>query len=138
MKNRAFIWPMNLKGQVSALDKITIKGLKLFAYHGVNPEEKENGQPFILDIDYYLNMARACYNDCLDDTVSYAKVVKAVRKTFTAEKYDLIERAAQAVSDEILEQFPEIFRVDITLKKPQAPVSAEFDYMAVSISRERD
>jgi dihydroneopterin aldolase len=119
------------------MDKITIKNLKLFAYHGVNHEEKENGQTFYLDIDYYVNIAKACYNDSLEDTVSYAKVVKVVRKAFTQEKYDLIERASQVVADPILDNFEEIFRVDITLKKPEAPVSADFDYMAVSISRER-
>ncbi len=119
------------------MDKITIKNLKLFAYHGVNPEEKENGQNFVLDIDYYLNITRACYNDELDDTVSYAKVVKVVRSAFLQEKYDLIERAAQVVADAVLDSFEQITRVDITLKKPEAPVSAEFDYMAVSISRER-
>lgn len=119
------------------MDKITIKNLRLFAYHGVNPEEKENGQDFYLDIDYYVNITRACYNDCLDDTVSYAKVVKAVRRAFTAEKYDLIERAAQAVADAIFDEFEPIFKVEITLKKPHAPVSADFDYMAVSIVRER-
>ena len=32
------------------MDKILIKVLKIFAYHGVNPEEKENGQDFIFDI----------------------------------------------------------------------------------------
>lgn len=119
------------------MDKITIKNLKLFAYHGVNPEEKENGQTFFLDIDYYLNMTKACHNDDLEDTVSYAKVVKVVRKVFCEQSYDLIERASQVVADAILDSFSEISRVDITLKKPEAPVSAEFDYMAVSISRER-
>lgn len=119
------------------MDKITIKNLRLFAYHGVNPEEKENGQDFYLDIDYYVNITRACYNDCLDDTVSYAKVVKAVRRAFTAQKYDLIERAAQVVADAIFDEFEQIFKVEITLKKPHAPVSADFDYMAVSIVRER-
>ncbi len=119
------------------MDKITIKNLKLFAYHGVNPEEKENGQNFYLDIDYYVNIAKACHNDKIEDTVSYAKVVKTARAAFTAEKYDLIERAAQVVADSILDGFDEIFRVDIILKKPEAPVKADFDYMAVSISRER-
>ena len=32
------------------MDKIMIRGLRVFAYHGVNPEEKEKGQPFELDI----------------------------------------------------------------------------------------
>lgn len=27
-----------------AMDKIIVNGLKLYAYHGVNPEEKEDGQ----------------------------------------------------------------------------------------------
>lgn len=119
------------------MDKISIKGLKLFAYHGVNPEEKENGQNFVIDLDYYVNIARACQMDTLDDTVSYAKVVKTVRRVFTAEKYDLIEKAAQVIADAVLDEFEDIFKVEITLKKPEAPISAEFDYVAVSITRER-
>ena len=119
------------------MDKISIKGLKLFAYHGVNPEEKENGQNFVIDLDYYVNIARACQLDTLDDTVSYAKVVKTIRRVFTAEKYDLIERAAQVIADAVLDEFDDIFKVEVTLKKPEAPISAEFDYVAVSIMRER-
>lgn len=119
------------------MDKISIKGLKLFAYHGVNPEEKENGQNFVIDLDYYVNIARACQMDTLDDTVSYAKVVKTIRRVFTAEKYDLIERAAQVIADAVLDEFDDIFKVEVTLKKPEAPISAEFDYVAVSITRER-
>ena len=119
------------------MDKISIKGLKLFAYHGVNPEEKENGQNFVIDLDYYVNIARACQMDTLDDTVSYAKVVQTIRRVFTAEKYDLIERAAQVIADAVLDEFEDIFKVEITLKKPEAPISAEFDYVAVSIMRER-
>ncbi len=119
------------------MDKILIKGLKLFAYHGVNPEEKENGQDFIFDIALSVNMNRAFQSDNVEDTVSYAKVVKTVRRVFTAEKYDLIERCAYVVSNAILEEYPDIFAVELTLKKPQAPVSAEFEYMGVHISRSR-
>ena len=119
------------------MDKISIKGLRLFAYHGVNPEEKENGQTFVIDMDYYVNIARACQMDSIDDTVSYARVVKVIRKAFCENKYDLIEKAAQVVADAVLEEFPDIFKVDITLKKPEAPIKADFDYVAVTISRER-
>ena len=56
---------------------------------------------------------------------------------FTAEKYDLIERAAQVIADAVLDEFDDIFKVEVTLKKPEAPISAEFDYVAVSIMRER-
>ena len=39
-----------------AMDKIIVNGLKLYAYHGVNPEEKEDGQLFILDITAFLSL----------------------------------------------------------------------------------
>lgn len=119
------------------MDKITIKNLKLFAFHGVNPEEKENGQNFYIDVDYYVNISRACKSDDINDTVSYAEVVKVIRAAFTKEKYNLIEKAAQEVADAIFESFEAISRVEITLKKPEAPVNADFDYMAVTITRER-
>ena len=41
------------------MEKIIIKGLKLFAYHGVNPEEKMDGQNFVLDITALLNADKA-------------------------------------------------------------------------------
>ena len=119
------------------MDKILIRDLKLFAYHGVNPEEKRDGQNFCFDIDLSVNMTKACYSDDVNDTVSYAKVIKTVRRVFTAEKYDLLEKAAQITADAILEEYPEVFTVDITLKKPEAPVKADFSWVGVSISRGR-
>mgnify|MGYP002624076647 CR=1 FL=1 len=119
------------------MDKITIKSLTLYAYHGVNPEEKENGQKFILDVTYYLDLSAACQSDNLDDTVSYAQVVKIIRKVFCEQSYDLIERAAQVVCDALFEAFDKIEKIEITLQKPDAPVRAEFDYMAVTLQRER-
>lgn len=119
------------------MDRIIIKGLKLYAFHGVNPEEKENGQDFILDISAYLPLAEAGKTDDLEDTVSYAKIIKLTRAVFTAEKYDLIEAAARKVACEILKSFDMIESITVTLKKPDAPVKADFDYVAVEISLSR-
>ena len=65
------------------MDTIHIKGLRLFAYHGVNPEEKRDGQTFLLDIQLHADLSQARHSDRLDDTVNYAAVVKAVRAAFT-------------------------------------------------------
>ena len=119
------------------MDTIHIQGLKLYAYHGVNPEEKRDGQPFILDISLGADLSRARRSDQLGDTVNYAAVVKAVRAAFTKTSYDLIERAAQAVCDTVLEGFPPVEEVRVLLKKPQAPVKAEFDCMAVEVTQRR-
>lgn len=119
------------------MDKIIIKGLELFAYHGVNPEEKENGQRFILDITLTADISAAGKTDRLEDTVSYAKVIKTARAVFTAEKNDLLERAAQRTADAILLEYDKIQGVKILLKKPDAPISADFKYVAVEIERNR-
>ena len=54
------------------METIRIKGLEIFAYHGVNPEEKENGQKFILDIAMQADISRAAQTDDLNETVNYA------------------------------------------------------------------
>lgn len=119
------------------MDKILIRDLKLFAYHGVNPEEKENGQNFYFDVDLFVNITKACHSDDVNDTVSYAQVIKTIRRVFTAEKYDLLEKASQITADAILSEYPDVSRVIIRLKKPEAPMKADFGYVGVEIDRER-
>ena len=115
------------------MDKIIIDSLRLFAYHGVNPEEQEDGQFFILDIEADIPLSKAGESDDLNDTVSYAQMIKCARRVFSSQKDKLIERAADA----LLEEFPPIEGVRVTCKKPDAPMKADFGFAAVSIYRER-
>lgn len=119
------------------MDKILVRNLKIFAYHGVNPEEKEDGQNFVLDIDAYVDISVPCQTDNVDDTVSYAKIIKETVKIFTCQKDDLLERAAQRVAYGLFESFDKIQSLRILLKKPEAPIKADFEYVAVEIYRER-
>ncbi len=120
------------------MEKIIVKGLRLKAYHGVNPEEKINGQMFELDITALIDAKNANASDELDDTVSYAKIIKTARAAFTAESYNLIEYVANKVGMEIMKAYPKLKSVTVLLKKPEAPINADFDYVAVeeTITRE--
>ena len=120
------------------MEKIIIKGLKLFAYHGVNPEEKVDGQNFVLDITASLNADIAKASDNVDDTVSYAKNIKTARAVFTERSYDLIEVAANKVGVEIMKQYPRLQQVTVLLMKPEAPIKADFEYVAVEETITRD
>ncbi len=119
------------------MDKIIIKGLRIKAYHGVNPEEKENGQMFELDISALLDAKSARLSDNLDDTVSYAKMLKKAVAVFTAEKYDLLECAGDKVAEALLESFPKLQSVTVLVKKPEAPIKADFDYVALELTLTR-
>lgn len=120
------------------MDKILVKGLEIFAYHGVNPEEKIEGQKFILDITADVDLSKPCITDNVDDTVSYAKIIKEAARIFTSQKDDLLERASRRVAEGLLQAFDKIESVTILLKKPDAPIKADFDYVAVEITLGRN
>ena len=120
------------------MDKIIVKDLKLFCYHGVNPEEKIDGQNFVFDIEADVDLSNPCISDDVKDTVSYAEIIKTVRKVAQSEKNDLLERVAQRVADELFANFSMIQALKILLKKPEAPIKADFSYVAVEIVRTRE
>ena len=122
---------------LAALCLVARHGITIFAYHGVNPEEKVDGQNFIFDIDAVVDLRLPCRSDNVDDTVSYAKIIKETVKIFTAQKDDLLERAAERVAQGLFERFEKIQSLRILLKKPEAPIKADFDYVGVEIFRDR-
>lgn len=120
------------------MDKIIIKGLKIYAFHGVNKEEKDQGQNFIVDAVLYVDLSKAGNTDKVSDTVSYAKVTKTIIKTVNEKSYDLLEKVATRIIQQIFNEFLSVKKVDVTVKKPEAPINANFDYMAVNICKDRN
>lgn len=119
-------------------DNITIKNLKIYANHGVLPEEKRQGQTFYLDVALFADLSKPCYSDNVADTINYDEVCDCACRIMTENTYDLIERAAQAVCDGILSEFPLVEKIELTLKKPDAPVKCDIEYAAVKICRKRE
>jgi len=120
------------------MDKIIIDSLKIFAHHGVNPEETAMGQWFVLDIEAWADLSDACLTDELDDTVSYADIIKTVRKAMTEKNCKLLEHAAQRTVDAIFESYGRIRHIRLRLRKPDAPIKADFGFVAVEIERDRN
>ena len=119
------------------MDRIYIKGLDVFAYHGVMPKEKRDGQRFVLDITLDCDLLKAGQTDRLEDTVDYTAVMDAAVQAMTESSYDLIERAASRTAEAILRAEEKVERVTLCLRKPEAPIDKIFDYVAVEITRER-
>ena len=119
------------------MDRIYIKGLDVFAYHGVMPKEKRDGQRFVLDITLDCDLSKAGRTDRLEDTVDYTAVMDAAVQAMTENSYDLIERAASRTAEAILRAEEKVERLTLCLRKPEAPIDKIFDYVAVEITRER-
>jgi 7,8-dihydroneopterin aldolase/epimerase/oxygenase len=116
---------------------IFVNGLVLHAYHGVMPHEAKVGQPFVLDLMLDIDLSEASCTDTLKHTVSYEQLVKTASDAFGARRYRLVEAAAGAVADAVLDRYPLVKSVRVTVRKPQAPIAATFDDVGVIITRAR-
>ena len=116
-------------------DKIKIDHLEIYAYHGVFPEEKKEGQTFYLDAELFLDLHEAGETDDLTKTVHYGEVCELMKETFEKQSYDLIERAAEVVIQKVLLTYPLIRKMILQVNKPDAPIPIPFQNVSVSLER---
>ena len=54
------------------------------------------------------------------------------------DKYDLIERVAYRIIEQVFEEYEALNVITVRVRKPEAPISAEFSYVAVELTRTRE
>jgi len=118
-------------------DVVFVSGLALHAYHGVMQHEAKVGQTFRLDLALDIDLTAASRSDKLAHTVGYDQVVEVASRAFCARRHRLVEAAAGAVADAVLERFAEVTGVRVTVHKPHAPIAATFADVGVTIVRAR-
>ena len=119
-------------------DKIILKGMQFFGYHGVLDEERRLGQRFEVDLELVLDLQPAGQRDELALSISYADVFKSVEDVVIGKPFRLLEALAESISQRVLEQYTSVEEVLVRVKKPGAPIQGNFTYMAVEITRGRD
>jgi len=118
------------------LDRITLTGITGYGYHGVFPEEREQGQPFLVDLSCELDLSGAAANDDLRRTIDYGQLAQAVVGDVERDPLNLIEALAERIARTCL-GYPAVQRVAVTVHKPQAPIPVPFADVAVSLTRSR-
>jgi dihydroneopterin aldolase len=116
-------------------DKISLKGIWGFGYHGVFEHEAKNGQDFFVDLDISLDLSKPSKSDDLAETIDYGALADLVVEEITGERVKLIERLAGRIADRIKSGHPEITSITVTVHKPKAPVSAQTSDISVTITR---
>lgn len=117
-------------------DRIAVKGLEVFAHHGVLDHEKAEGQLFSVDVELEVDLAFAGATDDLADTVDYGALAEKIHARVAGEQWNLIETVAHRVADLVLED-RRVTGVTVTIHKPQAPISVPFRDVAVTVHRAR-
>ncbi|AYJ33623.1 dihydroneopterin aldolase [Corynebacterium xerosis] len=128
-------------------DRIALTGLKVRGNHGVFDHEKRDGQDFSCDITLWLDFGAAAASDDLADTVDYGAVAQIAHDVIAGPARDLIETVAVEIAEKLLaadgaaaaaaSRPPLLHAVEVTIHKPQAPISLEFGDVAVTARRSR-
>ena len=83
---------------------------------GSTQKKNKKDQLFVLDITLYADLKRPGRTDHLEDTINYSKATKCVAKVMEEGPYDLIERVAARVAQQLLEEFSLVEQVTVLLK----------------------
>jgi dihydroneopterin aldolase len=116
------------------LDRISIAGLRVRGYHGVLPEERANGQDFVVDALLWLDAAAAAASDDLSLTADYAAIAGRLADIVAGPPVALIETLADRLAAACLAD-PVVREAEVTVHKPQAPVAADVADISVTIRR---
>ncbi|MEX2292117.1 MAG: dihydroneopterin aldolase [Mycobacteriales bacterium] len=115
-------------------DAIRLTGLRVRGFHGVLPEERRNGQDFLVDVVLHLDLSAAARSDDLADTVHYGALAERLAAVVAGEPVALIETLAQRLADVCLADRL-VQRAEVTVHKPSAPVPLELANVSVTVVR---
>lgn len=118
-------------------DVIRLVGVRARGHHGVFDHERADGQDFVVDVAVELDARSAADGDDLGRTVHYGVLAEEVVAAVEQDPVDLIETLAERIARVVLAHDAAI-AAEVTVHKPQAPITVPFDDVSITIRRSRD
>ncbi|MDE6157047.1 MAG: dihydroneopterin aldolase [Muribaculaceae bacterium] len=103
---------------------VVVDGLRVFAYHGVDPQETVVGNTFEVSLRVDFNAEAAMRTDRVDLTISYADLTDIIRKEMQLPS-KLLENVAFRIYEHLQHRYPHIRSGFIAIYKLQPPIRAE-------------
>lgn len=119
-------------------DCVFLEGMTFYGYHGVHEEERRLGQRFSVDLAVTLDLRPATATDDVARTVSYSDLYRVTKEVVENTPKRLIETVAETIAAMVLDRFPPVAEVVVTMRKPEAPVKGSIlDSVGVTVRRQR-
>ncbi|MBX6371832.1 MAG: 2-amino-4-hydroxy-6-hydroxymethyldihydropteridine diphosphokinase [Acidothermus sp.] len=117
-------------------DRIELRGLRVRGRHGVYPQEREEGQEFVVDVSLFVDTADAAATDDLARTPDYGEMARRIAAVVSGEPVDLLETLAERIAAVCLAD-PRVSGCAVNVHKPHAPIPLAFDDVVVAVQRSR-
>ncbi len=118
------------------MDRILLKDMAFYGFHGVHPEERQQGQPFFVDAEVVCDLHRAGHSDRLEDTVDYRELYRRVREVVEGPPRNLLEALAEEIAHRLLE-LEAVQEVRVEVRKPHVRLGGALGYAAVRVERSK-
>lgn len=115
--------------------KIFLEQVKIYAFHGVLPEENIIGTYYIVDLELHADLWKASETDNLQDTISYAEVNDLVHQEMKIPS-QLLEHVCGRIINRIHKNFPRISFIKIKLTKTNPPMPGEMKGAGVEFEKQ--
>jgi 7,8-dihydroneopterin aldolase/epimerase/oxygenase len=118
------------------LQRITVDNIRLMAYHGCLPEEKNIGTEYRTDVCVWADYSASYTSDALSDTIDYVAITEIVCREMAIPS-KLIEHVGNRIMNALFKMDPRIEIVELKLTKMRPPVHANVESVSVIISQKR-
>lgn len=117
-------------------DRIELRGLRAYGYHGCFDYERRDGQEFLVDLTVWTDFAAAAATDDLANTIDYGALAERAVQIIQGPPRNLIEKVVADIADDVMTD-PRIQSVEVVVHKPSAPIPHTFADVRVVTSRQR-
>lgn len=116
------------------MDRIRLKGMTFYAFHGVSKSERELGQQYEIDVELLTDTKKAGKTDNIEDTINYAEIFDRVESIVENNSFKLLETVAERISNTLLQDF-DLSGIKVVVRKINPPVKGIIDHVEVEIER---
>ncbi len=113
--------------------KIGLRGMEFFAFHGLHPEEKINGNQFIVDVEVETDFTAAAQTDEVSGTFDYEIIHGIVSREMNISS-KMLEHLAERIMVRIKATPGTLYSVWIRIQKLNPPLPGKTAASYVEIS----
>lgn len=115
---------------------ITLNDLRFYAYHGVLPQERVVGGDYSISLRVAADLSKAIEQDDVNVTLNYATLYEVVQHEMNIPS-NLLEHLAGRIGRTILDVFPQIEVIDLSVTKLNPPIGANCQGAGVELRMSR-
>jgi len=113
---------------------VYIENLRLYAYHGVLPQERIVGNGYVINVRVGYPWYAATASDDVRDTLNYAELADIIEKEMAIQSA-LLEHVAGRIEKAIVTAFPHVTSLHLDIRKIAPPIAQQTNGCGVIIEK---